>query len=303
MPNCGASGKFLSPAGAAACSVCPSKFHKVCLGLTEKAQMSKGWLCPNCANKSQRGGDNSQTPVKNICGDSDTEAAPSGPEAGRPISVSNVNEQPEVAEVSEFRREFAGYMAEICEFRKEMASLRDSLTTITSRLDLVQQRVEALEKIPKKVAELEGTISQLKQELNYRDQEALLADLEIGQLPEEKGEGVVQAVTVLAARIDVKLEDQDVVFAERVGPPPAEVGGRARRVVVRLSRRHLRDELLRAARVRRSLAAPDGSTCSVRQRATDPTEPSAISPCARGVPSVALALFLEEAWSNIRSAR
>jgi hypothetical protein len=57
-----------------------------------------------------------------------------------------------------------------------------------------------------------------------RDREALLADLEVGMLPEEKGVSVVQSVTVLAARLGVPLERQDVVFAERVGRGRGRLG-------------------------------------------------------------------------------
>jgi hypothetical protein len=81
---------------------------------------------------------------------------------------------------------------------------------------------------------------------------------------------VVQSVTVLAARLGVPLEARDVVFAERVGAPPAE-GGRARRVVVRLARRQVRDDLLRAARVRRTGAAADkGPRVFLNERLTRP---------------------------------
>ncbi|XP_028170265.1 uncharacterized protein LOC114359914 [Ostrinia furnacalis] len=143
-----------------------------------------------------------------------------------------------------------------------------------ARLDAIERRLEAAERPgpagegAASVAELERTVAGLRLELNDRDQEALLADLEIGQLPEQKGENVLHSVAVLAARLGVPLEERDVVFAERVGAPPAE-GARARRVVVRLARRQLRDELLRAARTRRGV--PEGSgRVFVNERLTRP---------------------------------
>jgi hypothetical protein len=120
----------------------------------------------------------------------------------------------------------AEFMAEMREFRREMAALRDSLTI---RLDDFERRLGALEQDrrecgPECAADLERTVADLKQELNDRDQEALLVDLEIGELPEEKGVGVIQSVTVLAARLGVTLDQRDVVFAERVGPPAPRGG-------------------------------------------------------------------------------
>ncbi|KOB75143.1 Uncharacterized protein OBRU01_08794 [Operophtera brumata] len=79
-----------------------------------------------------------------------------------------------------------------------------------------------------------------------------MSDIEIGHRPEEKGENVLHAVTVLAAKLGVALEERDVVFAERVcvtqGAGARAEAPRERRVVVRLARHHLRDQLLQAAR-------------------------------------------------------
>ncbi|KAL0841059.1 hypothetical protein ABMA28_014824 [Loxostege sticticalis] len=146
---------------------------------------------------------------------------------------------------------------------------------VGARIDAVEARMEAAERRraeagPDGAEGLRRTVEELKLELNERDQEALLADLEIGQLPEQKGENPVHAVIVLATRLGVPLEERDVVFAERVGAPPAEAGGRARRVVVRLARRHLRDELLRAARVRRAVTAEGGGRVFINERLTRP---------------------------------
>jgi hypothetical protein len=161
-------------------------------------------------------------------------------------------------------------MGEMREFRKEMAILRDSLT---ARLDDFEQRLTALERCreevkPEHASELEQAVADLKREHDNREGGALLSDLEIGELPEEKGVSVTQSVTVLAARIGVTLDQRDVVFAERVGAPPLEAGGRPRRVVVRLARRHLRDELLGAARVRRGLTGPTGGRIYLNERLT-----------------------------------
>ncbi|XP_041983196.1 uncharacterized protein LOC121736175 [Aricia agestis] len=134
------------------------------------------------------------------------------------------------------------------------------------RLEGLERRVEVVEKTSSsKVADLEQVVSQLKSELNDRDQEALLADLDVGNLPESTGENTTHTVTVLAAKLGVQLSSTDIVFAERVGAVERSPTGdataaeerRARRIVVRLARRDLRDELLRAARVRRTLNSAD----------------------------------------------
>ncbi|XP_041972216.1 uncharacterized protein LOC121728160 [Aricia agestis] len=166
------------------------------------------------------------------------------------------------------RREMALYMAELREYRQEMSEWRSDvhkrLDSLERRIELVEQRQENPPSSPK-VAELEMVVSQLKSELNDRDQEALLTDLDVGNLPETTGENTVHTVTVLATKLGVQLSSADIVFAERVGAversPTGDVTAaeerRARRIVVRLARRDLRDELLQAARVRRTLSSTD----------------------------------------------
>ncbi|CAG9791733.1 unnamed protein product [Diatraea saccharalis] len=254
MVNCGACGKFLSSSGGAACSVCLLKFHKACLNIPEKATISKEWACLGC-KKSSRKGDN--TPVKSIC-----DSPP-----GSNVSAENHGN----ASMDESRyRELTDFMGEMREFRREMRELRESLM---ARLNSVEIRLDALEQQKLDTGaggadELRCTIEHLKQDLNDREQEALLSDLDIGQMSEEKGVSVTQSVVVLASRLGVSIEERDIVFAERVGPPPAEASGRPRRVIVRLSRRHLRDELLHAARVRRNFTGTAGGRIYLNERLT-----------------------------------
>lgn len=174
------------------------------------------------------------------------------------------------------RRELSEFMAELRVYRKEMIEFRATVVAINERMEGIERRLDAVEQKEvassraSEVAELEKVVDQLKMELNDRDQEALSADLEIGQLPEVKGETVLHSVTVLAAKLGVALEERDIVFAERVGAADRTGSsgseGRPRRVVVRLARRHLRDELITSARVRRTLTTAELGQGGPQQR-------------------------------------
>jgi hypothetical protein len=235
------------------------------------------WICVECKSRQPKGGNNTNTPVRpmaecvSVSVDSDNVTIRKSHHTRTITTSPELSESPVAVTAAPDRcEELAEFVAEMREFRREMAALRDSLTV---RLDDFERRLGTLERrrdnsATERTAELERTVADLRKELDDRDREALLADLEIGQLPEEKGVSVVQSVTVLAARLGVPLEQQDVVFAERVGAPPAEAGGRPRRVVVRLTRRQLRDELLAAARVRRDLVGPGGGRVYLNERLT-----------------------------------
>ncbi|KAJ0176907.1 hypothetical protein K1T71_006916 [Dendrolimus kikuchii] len=263
MAKCTACGKFLSPVGAATCNNCPLMFHKGCVALPDTATVSKTWNCPECKKKIRKG-DNSATPIKSICGND----SPPGSTCSAPgISFSTTLVTPsgdddDESELRMMRREIAEYMSEL---RREMADLRLTIGGIGQRLDGIENRLDVLEQRElttqsKDAVELDNSISQLKQELNERDQESLLSDVDIGCFPEVAGENVYHTVTVLAAKLGMKIEEQDIVFAERVGSGGVvrgETGERCRRIVVRLVRRNMRDDLLRAARVRRNLNTSD----------------------------------------------
>lgn len=169
---------------------------------------------------------------------------------------------------------FAGVDEKVKALDLQVSRDRES---VVKRVDEIEQKLQtvgiqpeaSLGNRPSAVAELERTVSQLRIELNDRDQDALLADLEVGHLPEVKGESALQSVTVLARRLGVALDERDVVFAERVGAPTES--GRPRRLVVRLARRPLRDELLQAARVRRDTVVTEGGgRVFINERLTRP---------------------------------
>lgn len=80
------------------------------------------------------------------------------------------------------------------QLRTEMAQLKDTMKNSGEHLDDIEARVEALEmKLEQKVLptnneQLDSTIAELKCQLNKRDQELLLNDIEITGIPEGKDE-------------------------------------------------------------------------------------------------------------------
>lgn len=238
------------------------------MGISDCTAVTNSWVCSECKKK-HRKGDSKCTPDKGISLASTSPTSQETDEAPLPHPLVLKDQPGEESEVRAMRRELTAYISEQRDFRKE---IRASLKNLVGRVDGIEQRLEAVElrqaveaTSSVKVADLEQAVFQLKHELNERDQDNLLSDLDIGHLPEEKGENVIHIVTVLAAKLGVNLNEQDVLFAERIGAVDASsssvgdttVGGRPRRVVIRLARRHLRDELLTAARVRRNLSSAD----------------------------------------------
>lgn len=172
-----------------------------------------------------------------------------------------------VAEIRLMRGEMQAMRLEIQNLSAAVFGLTTRIDGCDKRIDGLSFRIDSLEHRLEtstdrnQPAELLDTITQLKSELNNRDQDQLQNDIEISCVHEQKGESVIHTVMTLAQKLGVDLEQQDIVSATRVGRTTgledtnieASRPPRPRLIVVRLVRRSKRDELLRSARVRRGV--------------------------------------------------
>lgn len=283
--KCGVCAKYMSPIDAAKCSKCNQVYHRPCASMPEMGCIPPAWCCPEC-RKIQVRDDKAETPVRVM-------ANPVLPQAQSPEELMDtsplnctalndtLNFSPDLADElrlfkEELRAEFRLMHEEFLQLRTEMAQLKDTIKNSGERLDGIEARVEALEvKLEQKVLpinneQLDSTIAELKCQLNERDQELLLNDIEITGIPECKDESTLHVVKVLAVKLGVAIDERDLVHAERIGATlrnrvVASDGStsadpatqRPRTISVRLARRATRDALLRAARVRRGLSTGD----------------------------------------------
>ncbi|XP_069359443.1 putative leucine-rich repeat-containing protein DDB_G0290503 [Maniola hyperantus] len=214
-------------------------------------------------------------------------------------------------EIRLFREEIRHLRTEIKEFRAELCDVRGAIAHCNQRIDeydgrladlekqfkVSSSRCAAIDKLEDTIAQLkenliardhqdlvrnssanesmQATISQLQNQINDRDQDLLMNDVEISGLQESSSENLISITCLLAKKLGVELDDRDVVTAERSGPrrtlsasDDGEVRARQPRprpIVVRLARRAVRDNLLRAARVRRG-ADSSGITTDAEPR-------------------------------------
>ncbi|KAL4720127.1 hypothetical protein ACJJTC_018334 [Scirpophaga incertulas] len=153
--------------------------------------------------------------------------------------------------------------------RHLISTLNDTICKLTSRIDSCEGRVSNLED---RLAVLENNravsdktlltmIEQLKADLNDREQDLLQNNIQISCVPQPNGENLTHTVITLAKKLGVDLLEQEIVSAVRVGRAAAAVPAidgapasveRPKLIVVRLARRAVKDQLLQAARVRRS---------------------------------------------------
>ncbi|CAG9790329.1 unnamed protein product [Diatraea saccharalis] len=256
------------------CCVCSENFDLICANVSEQrfrstltGQHRANWKCEACKSKEPKA-DNSNTPIHGH-GDKVSRRrggvvlSPSEECVPVPSSENTDNKQWNMQLLIEEMRLFR---KELQEIRREVQAFNETLGAIVTRVDLCEDRLDQLTSRMDKIechhlepnsseVTLSCTIDALKAELNERDQELLMNDIEITCIPEQKGESLQHIMISLAKKIGVQLEQLDVVSAVRVGRSLDVSGGgaatRPRPIVVRLVRRAVRDELLHAARVRR----------------------------------------------------
>lgn len=255
------------------CYLCYKIYDLICAnepreGLTKENNKSN-WKCHECRNNRPKG-DNTNTPVRPQL-DSKSSAPVHFNDEEEPNFVSfrkkpktssgsKVSADVLTAEIRLFREDLRAVRAEIQAFRNAMAEYSNAIKRVDERIDDLAVRMEVMErnsadKVVVDTSVLEHTITELKMDLNDRDQEMLCNDVDISGIPETNNESTIHVVLSVAAKLGVPLTEADIVSAERAGPFRSAMGGEqrsgARPLAVRLARRTHRDQLLAAARVRR----------------------------------------------------
>lgn len=228
--KCGSCGKFTSATDGTKCRKCLIVFHRGCLVNTSPNASAPKWMCKGCKSSA-----NTDASV-----DAD--------------SLGSVEAMMKAIEL--LRTELLACTKEMSSFRQELGVIRTTLADFSNRMDSFDERLSKLEKRENPVESIDETLSQLRSDLNDRDQELLLNDVEITGISERDGENLSHVVALISNKLGVNIDEREVVSVQRAGPVRARAQTTserppARAICVRLARRSLRDELLRAARVRR----------------------------------------------------
>lgn len=204
-------------------------------------------------------------------------AAPGGAsDITSPISIPDQSEHPEVispilgpggvGDITQFKQYLKQFQDIFDNMKGNMQALSNSLSSCQNEMAEFRQeisdmrdKIRSLEQYESEVKALRIEVLELKSELAQRDQQQLSNDIELNGITEIKGENLQQIVDVIATKLGVDLDVRDVDCVRRVGRRRTDDDGeidseqRPRPVVLRMTRRAPRDQILRAARVRRTL--------------------------------------------------
>lgn len=274
MAKCGNCGKFLATKDGVRCCTCANYFHLQCVSLPAST-LASDWKCSKCAVHTSQG-DNWSTP-KNVPSPASQRERQTSPLSSTLTDTDNTTlaelKVDLALEIRSFRHELCEMRAEIRQWRKEIADLKSTQLQNNDRITSMEVRLTALEnrsdESKQDTSPVDNIISELRKELNERDQQLLSNDLVLAGITEQSDESLSHTAKIIALKLGIELDERDIVHVERIGStrrnrqqPNNDIATdpipqQPRIIAVRLARRAARDNILRAARVRRVLTTTD----------------------------------------------
>lgn len=216
MPTerCGSCRKFISPIEGVKCGKCNILNHRSCVSLPATTKIASTWRCPECRRGESR--DNKDdTPVRGRTNYELTHADKSSnisPSHSTSLPVTHEGDMGSDFSNRELMDEIRAMRRDFMDFRREIRDMKAEVQLCHSRIESLEARVEAAEQRASMQGaapmEVDKVITQLKQDLNDRDQDLLANDLEIRNIPEEKGENLLHLVGLIAAKIGLTLKTE-----------------------------------------------------------------------------------------------
>lgn len=238
---------------AVTCGLCQSILHFGCAGVTEKTYSRMGpekkqaWRCLQC-----RGG-NVLTP---------TAAAGA---AAEPTLLDVLRE------IKAFRSEFSSMQDSLNAVKCDVHNTSQAVIGITSKIESIENQISSLPAmqdelnlVQQDLLDTNKVITELKDDNNAREQFSRLNNIEISGVPVTKSENLNNILQNICIKVGFNLMNTDVDTIHRVrrfnvttSKDKGTGDARPPAIIVRFTQRRRKDELLAAARVRKSLSTSD----------------------------------------------
>lgn len=233
---------------------CVKVFHKSCANIFH---LSPGqlelWTCPDCRAMAKKGGDNTDTPVRqNVTLRDKSKATSSGRSA--PPELAPVNLNTIASDIRLIRQDMV----------KMQSDFAERFDTILTKLLDCDTRLKSLEEIKKENEHLKLQVTQLQDQINKQAHASLQSELEIVGISETPNENPYHLVLTTANKIGLDLDERDLSYVSRAGPRIEEKSKDGsstdrlpRPLVVSFTRRSKRDDFINKAKSRKSLDSRD----------------------------------------------
>lgn len=170
---------------------------------------------------------------------------------------SNLNtHQTEIkAELESFKNEQIKIKQQIAAIAGDVGSLQQSTEFISAQHEDLEKSVGVQDERLKKLEKESTDVKSLEAKIDLLEQQARQCNLEIMNVPERREENLINVVESVGKLIACNLSRQDVVAVHRV--PHASQNNKPKNIIVKLSSRILRDNILSAYRLKKGLTSTD----------------------------------------------
>lgn len=208
MVKCGNCGRFLSQEDGIECESCSKVYHAACVNVPAGVTVNPDWVCLGCKSKIPKN-DNANTSARenytvfDTANHSSLETMETSHEKLLEDTAHNITEEFATQEVAveirlfrseirelrdvmqQFRTELKIVRDEVKEVKESVGLISDSIRACNDRMDAFDTQLRHLESQAspnEEKARLEKVVSDLQQELQQKDQLALLNDVEISNI-------------------------------------------------------------------------------------------------------------------------
>ncbi|CAG9093145.1 unnamed protein product [Plutella xylostella] len=239
MVTCGRCNSEVSDS--ALCSVCRRHFDFPCAGITEAGFRKLGdrkatWRCSDCKSGASPGAPRATTasPVPNV-----TQLY----EELQLISKKLAPLATLVEEVKTIRSDIDGLMVSVENAHSSIKDFNDTVTSLSSRLKIVEDRTNLIPVLEKKIIELDN-------ELNQREQWLRANNVEIKGIPLKNNENLYDIAFKLADTLGITLKKEDCNFITRV---PTRQPNNEKPIIISFHNRYTKEDFVAAMRKRKVL--------------------------------------------------
>lgn len=242
------------------CSACQDKLHYMCAGLSEADYKKilpmnlKKWKCTNCKQVKK-----ASTPSQALCSPKPAlflnEAGDSHDNHPSIISIDTG------ALLKNMNSQFQQLSQDMAELKNSFNSKLDALAVTiqawSNKFEELEINVRNMQAQVTAVKEentlLRTQMDDLKRNMEDQEQKARQCNIEIQNLPEKSSENLIHIALTMGKVLGVPISIDSVKAVHRV--PHREQTGRAKNVILELTSRRLRDDVIAAARARRGVTA------------------------------------------------
>lgn len=149
---------------------------------------------------------------------------------------------------------FTKFIENFNDIKTSIKFINDNYEDLKTKTEDITKRVSALESRSTEIQANSARFVDLEAKLDVMEQQARQCNIEIGNLPEKRGENLIVLLEDVAVLVKNPINKQDIVSIHRV--PQANANSqRPKNVVVKFSSRLLRDGFVSAVRLHKGITS------------------------------------------------